>query len=115
KSSVTKSDLTDPSFSAAVHGWVPSNVRSRVVISVLRLVDIDEAGLRERLAHAVHVQPEFAGREFFSLALLVGVALFAFCHDVSDIPAAHHDDAIVIGDHGIAGMHVDAGADHGNV
>src|SRR5688572_28629847 len=34
KSNATKSDLTDPLFSADVHGWSPSNVRSRIVISI---------------------------------------------------------------------------------
>src|SRR5882724_4785889 len=55
KSSVTESDLIDPSFSAAVQGWSPSNVRSRIVTSVgLRFVVIDQPCFRWRLAYLVH-------------------------------------------------------------
>src|SRR5712691_10318961 len=78
KSSVTRSDLIEPSFSADVQAWSPSNVRSRIATSVLhRLVEIDEAGLGQRLAHIVHIEPEHAGRELLALALLIGLALFA--------------------------------------
>src|SRR5260370_11057941 len=63
KSSVTRSDLTDPSFSAAVQGWSPSKVRSRIVISIgLGLVEIDETGLPQGLAQLVHCQPQRARR-----------------------------------------------------
>src|SRR5260370_38395860 len=73
KSSVTRSDLTDPSFSAAVQGWSPSKVRSRIVTSIgLGLVEIDETGLRQGPTHLVHVEPQRAGGELLSLALFAG-------------------------------------------
>src|SRR5664279_6646146 len=115
KSNSTKSDLTVPFFSATVPGWSPSSVRSRIAISIFRFVDIDEPGFRQRLAHVVHVEAELAFGELLALALLVGGALFALGHDVGGVLAADHDNAILIGDHGIAGHHVDAGADYGNV
>src|SRR5229473_443472 len=92
KSSVTRSDLTDPSFSAAVQGWSPSKVRSRIVTSIgLGLVEIDEAGLRQGLAHLVHVEPDLACSELLALAFFVRRALFSLGHDVADIfPADHH-------------------------
>src|ERR1700704_6817260 len=77
KSSVTRSDLIEPSFSADVQAWSPSNVRSRIATSVLlRLVDIDEAGLGQRLAHIVHVQALDAGGELLGRSLLLRPALF---------------------------------------
>src|SRR5450631_3873271 len=97
KSNSTNSDLIVPFFSAAVPGWSPSSVRSRIATSIFRFVDIDEAGLRQRLAHVVHVEAELAVGELFALALLVGGALFAFCHDVGGILAANHDNAVLIG------------------
>src|ERR1700737_4356532 len=36
KSNVTRSDLINPFFSAAVRGWSPSNVRSRLALFPLR-------------------------------------------------------------------------------
>src|SRR5437763_9953781 len=115
-SKLTRSDVMEPFFSAAVPGWSPSKVRSRIVTSVLlRLVDIDEAGLLERLAHIVHVEAEHACGQLLALALLVGVAFFSPHHDVRGIAAADDHDAVIVGDHGIAGDHVNAGADHGNV
>src|ERR1700681_2330903 len=78
KSSVTKSDLTDPSFSAAVQGWSPSKVRIRIVTSIgLGLVEIDEAGLRQGLAHFVHVEPKRAGSKLLALAVFVRRPLFS--------------------------------------
>src|ERR1700682_902971 len=104
KSNSTKPDLMAPLFSAFVPGWPPSSVRKRIVTSVLlRLVDIDEPGLLERLAHIVHVEPEHAGGELLALAVLVGKALFALRDDVGGILPPDHHDAIVIGDHGVAG------------
>src|SRR5260370_23255444 len=77
KSSVTRSDLTDPSFSAAVQGWSPSKVRSRIVISIgLGLVEIDETGVRQRLAHLVHVQPQRGLSQLLSLFVLLDRAPF---------------------------------------
>src|SRR5665213_1499414 len=116
KSSATESDLTDPFFSAVVPGWSPSKVRRRIVISPgLGIVEIDEAGLGQRLAHVVHVEPEHAGRKLLALDLLVGVTLFALGHDVAGVLLADNHDAIIVGDHGIARLDIDAGADHGDV
>src|SRR6266481_9898683 len=116
KSSVTRSDLIDPSFSAAVQGWSPSKVRSRIVTSIgLGLVEIDETGLRQGLAHLVHVEPKRACGELLALAVFVSRPLFSLGHDVGDILPADHHDAIVVGNHGIAGHNVDAGTHHGNV
>src|ERR1700688_3510351 len=84
KSSLTESDLTEPFFSAVVQGWSPSNVRKCIVTSIGRgLVDIDEAGLRQRLAHIVHVEPKRAGSELLALALLIGVALLSLGRDLA--------------------------------
>src|SRR5215208_3711081 len=89
KSNSTRSDLIDPFFSAAVHVWSPSSVRRRIATSVLlRLVDIDEARLRQGLAHIVHVEAQFAFGEQLALALLVRRALFTFCHHVGGVLAA---------------------------
>src|ERR1700722_8629207 len=78
KSSVTVSDLTDPFFSAVVPGWSPSKGRRRIAISLgLGIIEIDQAGLGQRLAHVVHVEPEHAGSQLLALALLVGLPLFA--------------------------------------
>src|SRR5665213_4114788 len=116
KSSVTESDLTDPCFSAVLPGWSPSKVRRRIVISLrLGIVEIDEAGLGQWLAHVVHVEPEHAGGKLLAFALFVGVALFALGHDVANISLSDNHDAIIIGDHGIARLDIDAGADHGDV
>src|SRR5258705_13687079 len=41
----------------------------------LRLIQIDEPRLRQRLAHTVHVEPERAGGELLALGLLVGMTL----------------------------------------
>src|SRR2546421_2816301 len=116
KSSVTESDLTDPFFSAAVPGWSPSSVRNRIATSLgLGFVDIDETCLRQGLAHIVHVEPKLAGSELVALALLVGLALFALGGDLGSILLAHHHDAVVVGDHGIAGIDIDPGAYDGDV
>src|SRR5258705_10140827 len=80
KSSVTRSDLIEPSFSAEVQAWSPSNVRSRIATSVLlRLVDIDEAGLGQRLAHIIHVEPQHAGGAPLALPLLIRLGPFPLC------------------------------------
>src|SRR5437764_14225484 len=103
KSNSTRSDPIDPFFSAAVQVWSPSSVRSRIATSVLlRLVEIDEACLRQRLAHVVHVETQFAFGEQLALALLIRRALFAFCHHVGGVLAADHHDAVIIGDDRIA-------------
>src|SRR5216684_9149401 len=116
KSSVTRSDLTDPSFSAAVQGWSPSKVRSRIATSIgLGLVEIDEARLGQGFAHLVHVEPERAGSELLALAIFIRRALFSLGDDVADIFPADHHDAVVVGDHGIAGHNVDARAHNGHV
>src|SRR6478752_867544 len=116
KSNATVSDLIAPFFNAAVPGWSPSSVRRRMATSVfLRLVDIDEAGLRQRLAHIVHVESELAFGEQLALALFVCGSLLAFCNHVGGIAAPDHHDPVVIGDHGIAGKHVDPGANHRHV
>src|ERR1700680_3805666 len=60
KSSVTRSDLIEPFFSADVPGWSPSKVRKRIVISIGQGFIEIEARLRQRLAHIVHVEPERA-------------------------------------------------------
>src|SRR5882724_8612456 len=96
KSSVTKSDLIEPFFSAAVQRWSPSNVRSRIVILIdFGFIDIDETRLRQRLPHIVHVEPEHAGSQLLALALLVRLALFAFGVDLAGILPADHHDAVV--------------------
>src|SRR5260370_19098147 len=116
KSKVTKSDLIDPFFNAAVPGWSPSEVRSRIVISIrLRIVNIDEARLRKRFAHPVHVEPEHAGSELLAFALLVRLAFFAFGGDLGSLLPGDHHDPVVIGDHGIARMNIDARAGHPHV
>src|ERR1700680_3469033 len=116
KSKLTRSDLSDPSFSALVQGWSPSNVRNRIATSIrLRFVDIDEAGLRQGLAHVVHVEPEHAGSQFLPLAFLVGLAFFALGGDLAGIFPRDHHDAVVIGNHGIARSNVDPGTHHGHV
>src|SRR5882724_3648628 len=108
KSNSTKSDLIDPFFNAAVHGWSPSNLRKRIATSIgLRLVDIDEAGLGQWLTHLIHVEPEHAGGQLLALAFLVSLALFTLGCDLAGIPFTHHHDAIVIGNHGITGMNID--------
>src|SRR5579864_7970568 len=104
KSNSTISDLIDPFFNAAVPGWSPSKVRNRIAILLgLRLVDVDEAGLGQRLAHLVHVEPENAGRKLLALAIFVRMALLALDRDLGRVLPADHHDAVVIGDHGIAG------------
>src|SRR6266481_5121512 len=116
KSSVTRSDLIEPPFSADVQAWSPSIVRSRIATSVLlRLVDIDEAGLGQRPAHIVHVEPEHAGGELLALALLIGLALFALGRDLGGILLPDNHDTVVVGDHGIARFNIDSGAYHGDV
>src|SRR5229473_556603 len=116
KSSVTKSDLIEPFFSAAVQRWSPSRVRKCIATSVgLGFIDIDEARLRQGLAHIVHVEPEHAGSQLLALAFFVGLALFALGGDLAGIFLAHHHDAIVIGDHGIAGVNIDPRAYDGDV
>src|SRR3981189_1099288 len=116
KSSVTRSDLIDPSFSADVQAWSPSNVRSRIAISIgLGIVEIDEAGLRQRLPHNIKVKPEPAGGELLALALLVGLALFALGRDLTGILLPDNHDAVIVGDHGIARFNIDSGAYHGDV
>src|SRR6266702_7056106 len=116
KSSVTRSDLIEPSFSADVQAWSPSNVRRRIATSVLlRLVDIDEAGLGQRLAHIVHVEPEHAGGELLALALLIGLALFALGRDLTGILLPDNHDAVVVGDDGIARFNIDSIAYHGDI
>src|SRR3981081_2962420 len=116
KSSVTRSDLIEPSFSADVQAWSPSNVRSGIATSVLlRLVDIDEAGLGQRLAHIVHVEPEHAGGKLLALALLACLARFAFVPDPTGILLPDNDDAVVVGDHGIARFNIDSSGYHGDV
>src|SRR5215216_3704294 len=116
KSNSTRSDLTDPFLSAAVPGWSPSKVRRRIATSVfLQLVDIDEARLRQRLAHLVHVEAEHAGRQLLALAVFVGYAFFALGDDIGDVLASDHHDAVIIGNDCIAGHHVDPGANHGNI
>src|SRR3954453_23577349 len=82
KSNETRSDLTDPFFSAAVPGWSPSKTRSCIVISIgLGIVEIDQSSLRQRVPHIVHVEPKRAGGELLALAVLIGVALFRLGHD----------------------------------
>src|SRR5260221_11222353 len=99
KSSVTRSDLIEPSFSADVQAWSPSNVRSRIATSVLlRLVEIDEAGLGQRLAHIVHVEPEHAGGELLALSLPIGLALFALGLDLPGIILPGNQDTLAVGD-----------------
>src|SRR3981189_1428002 len=61
KSSVTRSDLIEPFFSAKVPGWAPSKVRKCIVISIGQgFIEIDKARLLQRLAHIVHVEPGHA-------------------------------------------------------
>src|SRR3981189_3116095 len=116
KSSVTRSDLIEPPFSADVQGWSPSSVRSRIATSVLlRLVDIDEAGLGQRLAHIVHVEPERAGGELLALALLIGLTLFALGRDLTGIVLPDNHDAVVVRPHGIPRSNIDSLAYHGDV
>src|SRR6185369_16704861 len=52
---------------------------------VLRIVDIDEPGFRQGLAHAVHVEAEFARSEARPLAALVRVALLRLLGDLGGI------------------------------
>src|ERR1700730_8609384 len=95
KSNATRSDLSDPFFNAAVQGWSPSNVRKRIVTSVgLRIIDIDQAGLFQRVAHLVHVEPEHAGSELLALALLLGLALLALGGDVACLLSARGGRAL---------------------
>src|SRR5206468_5520653 len=116
KSNATRSDRIEPFLSADVPGWSPSKVRKRIATSVfLELVDIDEAGLRQRLAHLVHVEPEHARRQLLALAVFVGDALLALGDDVGGVLAPDHHDAVIVGNDGVAGHHVDPRADHGNV
>src|SRR6267142_4204031 len=121
KSSVTRSDLIDPSFSADVQAWSPSNVGSRIAISIglgiidLGIIDIDETGLGQRLAHIIHVEPEHAGGELLALALLIGLTLFAPGRDLTGIVLPDNHDAVVVGDHGIARFNIDSGAYHRDV
>ena len=97
-------------------GWSPSNVRSRIVISIgLRFVDIDEAGLRQRLAHLVHIEPEHAGGEYLALALLLRLALLTLGGDFGGILPADNDNAIIIGDDDITGMNMARSAKYKNV
>src|SRR3978361_2321320 len=116
KSSVTESDLTAPLFRAAVPGWSPSNVRKCAVTSVgLGIVEIDQAGLRQRFAHLVEVEAEHAGSQLPTLAVFLCKTLLAFGGDLPCIPLPHHDNSVIVSNHGIAGFDIDACADHGNV
>src|SRR6202171_5296295 len=73
KSSVTRSDLIAPFFSADVPGWSPSKVRKRIVISIGQgFIEIDEARLRQRLAHILHVEPEGARGQVAGAGLFCG-------------------------------------------
>src|SRR5436305_14123310 len=82
-SKLTRSDVMEPFFSAAVQGWSACKVRSRIVTSVLlRLVDIDEADLLERRADIVHIEDAHACGQLLELALLAGVPLFSPHRDV---------------------------------
>src|SRR5206468_1871291 len=115
-SNSTRSDLTDPFLSADVPGWSPSKVRRRIATSVLlQLIDINEAGFRQRLTHPVHVEPEHARRQLSALAVFVSNALLALGDDIGGVLAPDHHDAVIVGDDGVAGHHVDPGTNHGNV
>src|SRR5215216_6659170 len=108
KSNSTRSDLIDPFLSAVVPGWSPSRVRRRIATSVfLQLIDIDEAGLRQRLAHLVHVEPEHACRQLLALAVFVGDALLALSGHVRGVLAPDHHHTVVIGHHRIARHDID--------
>src|SRR5271155_5276559 len=118
-SNSTRSERISPFLKACTWGCSPSTVRSRGTFiatlpkrlkasRVLGVVHVDESGLRQRLAHVVHVEPENAGSELLALAFLVGVALFGFLRDVGGILRRNHHDAIVVGDHHVARGDVDA-------
>src|ERR1700681_2130161 len=71
KSSVTRSGLIEPFFSAEVPGWSPSKVRKRIVMSIGQgFIEIDKARLRQRPAHIVHVEPGRASGKLLALALV---------------------------------------------
>src|SRR5258707_13325672 len=72
KSSVTRSDLIEPPFSADVQAWSPSNVRSGIATSVLlRLADIDEAVLRQRLVPIIVFETYERGGRLAALTRLI--------------------------------------------
>src|SRR5260370_24562680 len=107
KSSVTRSDLIEPFFSADVPGWSPSKVRKRIVISIGQgFIEIDEARLLQRLAHIVHVEPEHANGKLLAPPLFVGLSMFALGRALGGFLPAHDPDAIAIGDHGVSGHHI---------
>src|SRR6266446_2874280 len=51
---------------------MPSTFLGEVISISLRFIEIDEAGLRQGLAHIVHVEPERARGELLALGFLVG-------------------------------------------
>src|SRR3981081_901431 len=82
KSSVTRSDLIEPFFSADVPGWSPSKVRKRIVISIGQgFIEIDEARLLQRLAHIVHVEPPRARGTRLALCLFLRPAVLSLGRD----------------------------------
>ena len=69
-----------------------------------RSIDVFEAGLRERLAHLVHVEPELALGEPRALVALVGLARRGRLRGLVRDSSGDDDDAIRIGDDDVAGL-----------
>src|SRR5690242_18883603 len=83
--------------------------------AMISSIDIFQPGLRERLAHLVHVEPEHAVREFFTLVGFVGLARFRGIRRLLRDPCRHNDDTIHVSDDDIAGINRSSSRDHGNV
>src|SRR3954470_2408903 len=78
-------------------------------------VDIFQPGLRERLTHLVHVEPEHAACQLFALVGFVGLARFRRIGRLLRNARWHDDDAIHVGHDDIAGIDRRTGANHRDV
>src|SRR5262245_39434962 len=82
---------------------------------VLWTVDVDQTGFRKRLAHLVHVEAKRAGLQLLAFSVFVVLALLRLLRGLDGNFLRNHDDAIVVRNHDIAGLNVDAGADDRDV
>ena len=74
------------------------------------MVDIDQTGFGQRLAHFVHVEPQHARGELAAFVLLVGLAFGGLAGDRPGLGQRHHHHAVIIRHDHITGADRHTGA-----
>src|SRR5690606_13185930 len=96
-------------------GGVPAGTPTGgLLLEILEPIHVDEPGLRQRLAHAVDVEPELAGAEALPLLSFLRDALLPRLENLLGLPTRHDDDAAVVRDDHLAGIPERSGANDRN-